>query len=1114
MAKKRNQYFIKQFNFSNVVDNNGVLEIKADTFEENRMQENILFRTVYRLKNHKYQKGKNENGEEIKNWINELFTLNATDVKEDCKEIYKRIMKDGVLIDGKKYIRFGKSSSMTMDQRTYFVLESFHDELKETISLNKVPENTVISKYETALGLTMSSANLINGIPKIAIVKDFEKKIIDDVKVVSKVTDIPDLELHQQYDKKKSEFKEKIKNDPKLILSFPASIDEEHLSMSKIELEYNRRVKFDCIDKPVGHKVFKKGAKMTPYLVYSYEQTEEMPLTYKQYLLGYEVNIESNHVNEVNCFDGQGLVSFDCADRWSEELELGYQSQGFQIRMNYIKGLVIKFDLKKWFFENNVTHITDLWNNKIEVMDKDGNLLIDMILTESCFKAKHNKDKMGINQWLFSSCEDYLKSLEKYGHDYIGIANYIKNARYSDIYTPLTYQFINSLNLSKHDLVILVRKSWDLYRGILKNPDTASVKAFLNMRLNIDENEEEFDKSDEQRLDVDVKKAIDIDERMIFDRRVESFLIRQIKQAIKYLMVGRIPVKGNYKYITGDCIAFMEYISGKEVKGFLQENEFFCNGHEGKHTFYRNPITSWHEVKKANLIKSDNEYVQHLDNVIQLNTYDLTMPQLSGADLDGDKIYCTKDRVIYNAVIDDLVVVNKDDKATTDSKDYNIQGIIDFELLNLGNQTGIVTNINTLIQTYALANEDLRSRELEILVCKQLQADIIDSVKKGIVPEIPEFLQNFKKKPYFQKFIYENEDSNEGSYVRCDSPLNELSKEIASKYSKIDNVINYATVERKNLDFQPIELLKDYSKVSRIELLKVIRDITPVFNEFVQKNNKIAEKKKGINLVRSSPEEKKMLKLINKEWKELYVQTRIKLENICDNPSVLTSAAVELAYVKSKDINNEGIDRTRSYLFPWIATENAKGLLENIKSNEQDVKIDVVEVPQLNFHDRTYGGLVMRVKEGKAYFDTLDFYPVAKVKMNDGKYLIIEQMGYHFASFENKRKTEIETTISDKVETVNEDIPKLSDYKATVFTMGLRSSSELKKLINGQVLSFKKERDFLNLYKDDEIMCGVNRKDFCNVDLSVDLNNYIDKEVRVFVKGMSEKSLKISMSSI
>lgn len=198
----------------------------------------------------------------------------------------------------------------------------------------------------------------------------------------------------------------------------------------------------------------------------------------------------------------------------------------------------------------------------------------------------------------------------------------------------------------------------------------------------------------------------------------------------------------------------------------------------------------------------------------------------------------------------------------------------------------------------------------------------------------------------------------------------------------------------------------------------------------------------------------------------------------------------------------------------WIATENAMGLLENIKANEEAIKIDVVEVPQLNFHDRTYGGLVMRVKNKKAYFDTLDFCSVANVKLEDGKYPIIEQMGYHFASFENKRKTEIETTISDKVETVNEDIPKLSEYKATVFKIELRSSSELKKLINGQVLTFKKEKDFLNLYKDEEIMCGVNRRDFMNFKLGVDLNNYNDKEIRVFVKGMSEKSLKVTMSSI
>lgn len=1099
MALKRKQYFIRQYKFQHITEQNGVLTLSPNTAREHQNSENILYETLYRLLGKTY-----DESEEAKNSLDELFILNASAIDEkETEQVdrYEQIMRHGVYIDQIHYIRFGKSSSMAMNQRTLFVRADIHKKLKDTITLGKEPKETVVSKYETAIGLTLSSINLIDDLPKICIVKDFEKIHIDDVKVVSKYElreeDREEYGAFSEMEKAETERKkeylkkwDEVRDSKDIISNTPLYIGEEAKSKSAWERE-GRRVMVEEIEKPKGHKVIKSENKRYP--VYVEEQTEEIPDIISKFNVGYEVKVIPNHENEIAPFDGQGLISFEYARKLSNKLNLNYTSNAFQIRMPYIKGLMITYDLKSWFEEKEVTHIIDLWNNPIDITK------IDMIMAESCFKAKLEAGKDSAIPWLFSSIDEYIKLLKEYGHEYIGITNYAKSAKQEDLYTPLTYQFINSLNLDVEKLRQLNKKIGNLYVKILNRGDVASVKAFLNMIKT---------ESEDDVFHTDIAKAIDINERMIFDPRVQVFLRRQILRVFKELAIGRVPVKGDYKFVTGDCVALAEWITyndKEKVKGFLHFNEFYCKGKVGQHVMMRNPLTSWHEVKKATFVSSNNRYVRHLNNVIQFNAgKDLTMAQLSGCDFDGDKVLLSNESLICNSVIDDLVIVNVDDKTTANAKPYGTDSIIEFELKNLSNETALVTNIGTYFQSLALEAGDLRSRELEIATCKQLQAEFIDSVKKGTNPIIPEVLYEVaNKRPFFQKFIYGGEDYK---YLKIQSPLNRLSMALDDWIQRQEEKKVFNT---EYLDTDTIELITDMSKVDQSTFFDLSKKIAPIYNEYAKVKGEIWKEEKKINKLRMTDEEREQLEQINARYKKLYEKTREKCLVVCDNESVLATICtyIEYRYSKESSENSNLVKRTKSYIFPWIIAP--EGMMENLKRHEDETKVDVVEVPQLNGREKEHQG-ILKVENGVAKVDDFEF----KTELANGKYRLFHQIGYHFIDYDRKRKTKIETVKSSEMKNSEEElsIEPLKNYKCRLVG-NIQDGQAVSDRITGNTITIERNENYLGIYFDGEYVCGIAQESYTNLEKGIMLANYVGQSFKVTVEKVNPKSLTIYLNS-
>ncbi len=1169
MARKRKQYYVSQFNFKDVEEKEGKLYFDEEDKIEYPNSENQLYDLVYRIVDREYDNRIiDDKGNRIKNTIPEIFISKAYGINEDDEEEvakYEKAVRNGAYIDGIKYVYSQKSASMIRTQKTVFVRADLKDILEEYIMLGTTVNKTVISKWLSNQGLLMSTSYLMDGIPNIVVVDDLEKTIIDDVKMVVPYTITEeDKEEYKEILAEKEAEKEKVDAYYNKCEEINELFTQEYLkqnfsrisrtSIPKSRSQWTKegqRVKVDELEKPAYTKRLSNG---DLYPVYNLSQVEEIktfPII--PAILGYETKIVKNNENEIEPFDGMGLVSIDYMSKI--ERFLGTNTNAIQGRLPFVKGLFIKFDFKKYLKEElNTYQIKDTWGNIHNIDD------IDILVTESCFKAKIDEDDEGNKRWLFKDMNDYYKRLEKYGYTKFGISNYADDKL--DKYAPTTYQLINALDLNEYDLFELAKEELKLIRDVIKRGDTASVKLFLDMvsSREIDEEDDDY----KSKLDY-IKEAIELNERMVFDREVQKTLFTLCESSMYEIMKGRIRIPSRYQYITGDIIGFLEWAAYRDeskVKGFLNKNEFYCKGMEDEeYILARYPLTHYSEVKIAQFIENNNPYMKHLHNIIQFNMYDLSMPQLAGCDFDGDTVDVipintpiSNNRILRDAVIDDYVIVDPDDKALAQAKEVNIDTIWEFEKNNLTNLTGRVTNINTTICDQALAKGNLIDSDLAISVCKFLQGQIIDSAKTGQRVTIPEVLQESGKLPYFFKYIYGGESDN---YKKPTSPLSKICRSLEKKIKRDKIFANKDEIgteieDKSYLDVRIIhELMIDESKYDLDTYFNLHDALTPIHNNFSTRRGEIYKISKDINRFDGSEEAKRQREIVGEMYAELYAETRIKaikatnkicppsteveikrneliknikdckevynilgaeelideierykeeLDNLCNNFSILASVATRIAYEDSKTGSN-GINCNNNYLFGWICSP--EGVIENIKKYEDKNK---TKVYKLNTPPPFKDGIV-NIVNGIGTMRGIDFI----TNLEDIKGTVLHKEGNYYITANTEEESNIETTNSPKVG--NNKLKPLENYPATLGFLQ-KDKEELQNIFENNKVKIDMEKgQYLSLFLEDEFLCSFTKNCIINKKYKVDLNKYIGQDVKVNVTEINNKSMNVKLVS-
>lgn len=1119
----RKQYFINQYKFKNLKEHEEKLIFEETNKVSYSISENLLFKKLYEITGRTFiEKIEDKKAKPEDNPLEDLFILKASTVKKDEQDdLYERLIRDGCYINDIHYLYAEKSSSMIRTQKTVFIKEDVIKSLQEHLTLGKEPSKCVTAKWLTTKGYLLSSVDVVEIVPRICVIEDFNKPIINDVYIMEDyIPTDAEKSKYEEYLKEKKlhdeDYKKYIEELKKLKAIFKKEYFIEKFKNVKTIQNVNcksingwkqehRRPMTEEIMNPIGYNEYQG----TYYPVYLKSQTEEIKVfPIKPYSIGKDKNFYENNEVEINCFDGEGIGSFQFFERVRKALDIKHDINSIQMRLPCVKSNVVRVDWKKWFLDKGIIYITPISFNgepvePVSIMD------IDIIMTESCFKAKLEKaeDKNG---WLFENMQEYYSLLAKYQWNYMGITNY-SHEHSDNKYNTLTYQFINSTELTNFDLGKLSLEELQMLKKV-KQGDTAAVINFLNMIINkatLDENGEEIYIKEEEDLKDKAKvimEAINLNERMVFDKEVQKFLFRRMENYHEDMLIGRILVPSQFLVATMDVIAFMEwaaYRDEEKVIGFLNKDEFYCAGKNEEHVMTRYPLCHFSEIKVAKFVnKQDNEnykWIKHLNNIIQFNANDLTMVRLN-EDFDGDKniilkanMEISKGKILKDAIVDDYIMFNPGDKATANSSAFDTDSIVKFEKLNMDNQTGVVTNYNTTYQTLAHSEGSLWKRNLESSMCKYLQGEIIDSVKKGNAVIIPDALkENAYQKPYFMKHKYGEDKSKK--YLSPISPLDKFSKALEKLIKKQypDDVKEELEVPEDRatyLDCGTIHKLMQCPCGNTQKELQLFAKLRDIFNDYSTKRGEIVKSARGLNRLSSKEEDKEAQKRIKEKYTELYTDTREKAVQACIEvygelkENILASVAVDIEYVYAKDKNSNGIKQNRAYNFPWIASP--KGILENVKLHKGAEKTKVSEIDEKDIEKLN--------AEGIKTYKVLDKFIRFETVMRDIK------------------PKEIEAPV------IKNNLIKIKDYQCNLmFCNGKEANEKLKKNNNRAKLKLK-DGKYYSFFIGDELVASIAKQ--CLIYVPEDnngqgfkLQDYEGKEFNIKVITVNDKSLITNIS--
>ena len=450
--------------------------------------------------------------------------------------------------------------------------------------------------------------------------------------------------------------------------------------------------------------------------------------------------IEEKEITQLfNRFDGQGLVSYEMAKQWAEELKLDYVPAQWCVRQSFCKGMLNTFPIHEFCEQINSG------NYRIKTSYKDENdnpkivdlRQVDVILTESQLKLWDSWD----------SIEEYQENCEKNKLEW-GIS--LHSPKKDKDILKMNYQFLQTLHLGKSDIEKICEKFVDWITGVTSENVYYTMLFLLGTEVTEDKMLAYVEKGENAWV-----KALILNPTIINDRFIKKKVYDLIKNKIRSGCLGEILLNGNFQTLVSDPYAMMQYVCGLEVTGLLGKREYYSNYWNEKGVkvvdSMRAPLTYRSEHLLLNLVHNDEVDYWYRYNYtgIIVNIHGSETMNWAGSDFDYDIIATTSDPTVIKGVYqNELPVVYEPPKSKKIK--FTEEDLFKSDVFSFGSAIGAITNKST--SGYALLGQlEQGTREYEVTMnrikmCTKLQSAQIDKAKIGrAVKGIPKPWVNFNK---------------------------------------------------------------------------------------------------------------------------------------------------------------------------------------------------------------------------------------------------------------------------------------------------------------------------------------------------------------------------------
>jgi len=269
---------------------------------------------------------------------------------------------------------------------------------------------------------------------------------------------------------------------------------------------------------------------------------------------------------EFNRFDGCGIVSPSMAEQWGKDLGEDYTPCQFVLRYAFTKGLVSIFDFVEWCRdelegikpEEEKYLITDIYGKTIDLRE------VDVILTESMAKMW--------DSW--ESQESFEDNCIKNGIEW-RITKY--TPKYDKECSTMNYQYLQTLKLNDEDIKNICQDTIEYLQGVTYDNKEYALLFLMGEGMDEEDLKKFIINSDNYWL-----KSLILDDNLFNDKYTKEKIRDMIIRKIELACLGRIVVNGNYQFLIADPFAFMQFITGQEVTGILDDGEFYSQFWEKK----------------------------------------------------------------------------------------------------------------------------------------------------------------------------------------------------------------------------------------------------------------------------------------------------------------------------------------------------------------------------------------------------------------------------------------------------------------------------------------------------------------------------------------------------
>lgn len=564
---------------------------------------------------------------------------------------------------------------------------------------------------------------------------------------------------------------------------------------------------------------------------------------------------------DVNCFDGAGIVSYERAVIWAKELELNYVPSSFQIRvLNGIKGNLYTFPVTEYIAyleENNLQDhlvVQDLWETLVNIKEQK----IDVFLTESQFKfhAMYNS----FEEWKSAFDTDVEYDNHSYKRTF-NISEVSKNIDKLKDELWSAYQPLQTLDFTDNDLIELSEPTVSMARLLYTDVNEFIRYRGIAIECDAEESESEEKCYKESSLTPWYYKALALDDSLQYDPYIRKKIENDLESLQRRIFMGKIILNGNYQTAIPDLLALMQHICGMPVIGALKKGEIYSNYWNTKEvekvSIWRNPhiACEWINAKVVNN-EETKRWFKYQNSGIVTDIYGTLALRLGTMDFDGDTIASVSSDIIYNAVeradIHTIRFIPYKDESTKGAKrEFHIN---DFERIMYTNKLGFQNNIgdvtNKVTVLWALYHDTKDEAEKKkisdsIKIMSAINQLIIDFVKTGIKVPIPKDILNMvsgAKKPAFmqnKKGRWVDDKKTEANAKNFDFVIDDMAGENRKlvldefirgqkKYEltggTVDRLYKYLleTLSDIRLDFE--------SSTQECQFTKLLKDIPYIYN--------------------------------------------------------------------------------------------------------------------------------------------------------------------------------------------------------------------------------------------------------------------------------------------